>query len=222
MRFIRTLVATSFVLALSASSSPRAHAQGAAPATPPPGPPPAQPPPAQPDASEPPGAHTHDGFHLRLGVGYGYMTTTESPIEAKIKGPGSAWLLTIGGTPVPGLVIGGTLYTHIQPKPTYEFGGQSGESSKAVFLLGIGPMVDFYPDPKGGLHFGGTLLYSSLNAVNYTSSGYGAGLFGGYDFFFSNQWSVGPLLQAVYSKTSKDPVTDSTASIALLITVTDH
>ena len=217
MRFVRTLFAVSFALTLASSFS-SAQAQGMAPAGPP-GPPP----PAQPEASaDARGVRTHDGFHLRLGVGYGYMTTSVEPGAGKIKGPGSAWLLTIGGTPVPGLVIGGTLFTHVQGKPTVEQGNFSGEASKAVFLLGIGPTVDFYPDPKGGLHFGGSLLYTSLNSVNYTSTGFGAHVFGGYDLFFSDQWSVGPTLQLVFSKTAKDPEKDTTTSISAMITLLDH
>jgi len=119
-------------------------------------------------------------------------------------------------------VIGGTLLTHVQGKPTVEVGNQSTEATNSVFLLGIGPTVDYYIDPKGGLHFGGSLLYTSLNAVNYTSTGFGVHVFGGYDFFFSDQWSIGPTLQLAFSKTSKDPEKDTTTSISAMITIVDH
>lgn len=220
---MRHLFVASLVSVAVASFGSLAGAQEGA--TPPPA---AAPAPARPAAAPVAegGARTHDGFYLRMGGGYGYMTTSVDPINSTIKGTGSAWLLTIGGTIIPGLVIGGTMFTHLQSKPTVEVGGQSGTVDKTLFLLGFGPTVDFYPDPKQGLHFGGGLSYSTFNAVNYTSTGYGANVFGGYDLFFSDSWSIGPMLQLAYSNTSKDlgGVTekDSAISISGLLTVVDH
>lgn len=227
MRSIRTLFVVSVASLAVVSFAAVAGAQEGAP---PSGPMPAAPPPgaAQPPTRSEGGARTHDGFYMRLGAGYGYMTDTNTvgSLEGKIKGAGSAWLLTLGGTPIPGLVIGGTLFTHIQPKPTVEAGGQSKSIDETLFLLGIGPTVDFYPDPKAGLHFGGGFLYSTFNAINYTSTGYGVHVEGGYDFFFSDSWSIGPLLQLAYSNTSKDQggITskDSATSISAMITIVDH
>jgi hypothetical protein len=202
---------------------PSASAQEAA-APPAAAPPPAGPPPAAPaEEAEPRGARTHDGFYMRLGLGYGYLAASEEAggFESKFHGTGTAFQFSAGGTPIPGLVIAGTLFTHVV-KPKVEVNGQDVEADKSIFVLGLGPLVDFYPDPKGGLHFGALGTYSSLNAINYTSTGFGVGVHAGYDFFFSNSWSVGPVLQFLYSKTSKDQINDSTSSIVLMITVLDH
>jgi hypothetical protein len=177
------------------------------------------------EAEESGGARTHDGFYLRMGAGFGYLTTSASVgagADVTVKGLGPAFQLSIGGTPVRGLVIAGTLFTHVQPSPSVEAGGASVSSDKTLFWLGLGPLVEYYIDPKGGLHFGASLLYSTFNGVNYTSTGFGGGLHGGYDFFFSDRWSVGPGLQMIYSKTSKDPEKDSSLSIALMVSVVDH
>jgi hypothetical protein len=208
------------VIAVSLASfaiAGRASAQGApAPAPPPPpGPPPAE--------AEPPGAHTHDGFYLRLGLGLGYMTDSQTKgFVDKVSGTGSGYLLSIGGTPIPGLVIAGTMFTHLQPKPHYELGATSGDTANAFFLFAIGPTVDYFPDPKGGLHFGGGPLYGTYNTVNYTSTGFALTAFGGYDLWIGKNWSFGPSLQLTYNHSGKDQATDSTTSIALMFSFLDH
>jgi hypothetical protein len=168
----------------------------------------------------------YDGFYLRLGAGYGYMTTTESSGGqdlGKIKGPGGALDITIGGSPIPGLAIAGKLFTQWQTKPTVEVGGTSGEADKTVVLAGIGPVVDFFPDSKnGGFHIGGGPLYSSLSAVNYTSTGYAIALFTGYDFHVGGKWSLGPNVQFLYSSSSKDTFTDKTTSIVVFFSALDY
>jgi hypothetical protein len=166
--------------------------------------------------------HTHDGFYLRLGAGFAYQTTSEDPDSAKIKGTGSAYVLSIGGTPVPGLAIAGTIYTVFQPKPSVTLGNQTVDANSALWMTGIGPIVDYYFDPSQGFHLGGGPLYTTLNAVNYTATGYGLTAFTGYDFWIGNQWSVGPTLQLAYAHTSKDAFSDSATSVSLMVTFLDH
>ena len=107
---------------------------GAAPvaAPPPPGPPAPAPPPADAVAVGA-GAETHDGFYLRLALGGGYMvlnretegelrgTTLDVSGSSRIAGGGTAFELSIGGTPGEGLVLAGTL---VRPKHP---GGQGRE-----------------------------------------------------------------------------------------------
>jgi len=173
-------------------------------------------------APEPAGAHTHDGFYLRLGGGLGYQSTSEDPDGGKIKGTGTSWLLSIGGTPVPGLTIAGTIFTVFQSKPSVTIGNLTADANSAVWMTGIGPIVDYYFDPHEGFHLGGGPLFTSLNAINYTATGYGVTAFTGYDFWIGNQWSVGPTLQLAYSHTSKDNFSDSSTSASLMITFLDH
>lgn len=173
------------------------------------------------------GEHTHDGFYMRLGAGYGYMTTSSSVTgqanSASIKGVGPAFQMSFGGTPIPGLVIAGTMFMHLQSKPSVDLGnGQSADANSSVFLLSLGPIVDYYPDPHGGLHFGGGPLFSTFNGINYTSTGFGATVFGGYDLWIGKSWSFGPALQYNFSHASKDPETDTSNSIAVMLSFTDH
>ena len=107
-----------------------------------------------------------------------------------------------------------------------ETGAVSAKADKTIFALTIGPSVDAFPDPKGGFHVGGGLGYGTMNAVNYTSTGYELHVFTGYDFWIGNNWSIGPMLRFMASKTSKDvgagSIKDTTTSIALMVTVLDH
>lgn len=172
-----------------------------------------------------PGAHLHDGFYLRMALGYGPLKVTESvantTAETKLKGNGTAFELIIGGTPTPGLAIGGSLFTHTI-KPEIEIGNTTVESTKSIFVLSLGPMVDWFPVATGGFHVGGGVGWGTLNAVNYTSTGTAFHLFTGYDFWIGNEWSLGPALRLTSSKTSKSPFDDSATSIVVMISVLDH
>jgi hypothetical protein len=221
---IRRLLSVSLAvgsLVVCVAAAPSASAQEAA-APPAAAPPPAgAPAPAAPPAApEPHGARTHDGFYLRLGGGYGYTSTSTDP-ETKLKGGGGAFGLSIGGSPIPGLAIAGTMFVQLQ-KTSITVNGNDFPNDTNWFYLGIGPLVDFYPDPKAGLHFGGTVHYATWSRTNLTAGGYGLGLHGGYDFFFSDSWSVGPTLQLLYANTDKDSVKFSTTSVSLMITLVDH
>lgn len=180
---------------------------------------------ASPSPGVGPGAHLHDGFYLRMALGYGPLNVTESvantSVETKLKGNGTAFELIIGGSPTPGLAIGGSLFTHAI-KPKIETATGSVESTKSIFVLSLGPMVDWFPSATGGFHVGGGVGWGTLNAVNYTSTGTAFHLFTGYDFWIGNEWSLGPALRLTSSRTSKEPFEDSATSIVLMISVLDH
>ena len=69
----------------------------------------------------------------------------------------------------------------------------------ARFLDVIAAFVDYYPNPRRGFHFGGTI---GLVAATNLDAGYGAHKTSwgpalsahlGYEVFFSSRWSVGAL-----------------------------
>ncbi len=161
---------------------------------------------------------------MRLGAGYGIANTTEEAGGAslKVKGSGASFLGSWGGSIIPGLAIAGTLFMHGPYKPSINFNGMEVKSDKSVFLLTLGPTVDWFPDPKGGLHVGAHLHYATFNAVNYTSGGWGGALFGGYDIAIGGKWAIGPLVQLMYASTSKDNFKDSTLSVVGMINVLDY
>ena len=71
------------------------------------------------------------------------------------------------------------------------------------FLL-MGPALGWYPNPNGGLHFGGTLglgivvgtLPESapgrlIGIERVGGAGFGFSLVGGYDWWLAREWSLG-------------------------------
>ena len=66
----------------------------------------------------------------------------------------------------------------------------------------IGPFVDYFPNPRTGLHFGATVGLAgplasgssdSTSSSDKKSAGPGIGgiVFGGYDIWIADQWSIG-------------------------------
>jgi hypothetical protein len=148
----------------------------------------------------------HDGFYLRLAAGYGYLATSTSlnnnGSTASTSGSGAAFDLMIGGTPAPGLVVGGALQlqaafdpgsTVTQAGDVHVSGLDSGASGSVGFGM-IGPMIDAFPIPTGGFHLGGTLGLAEVGLrsnQNNLSGGFGAGIWTGYMWWASSQWSMG-------------------------------
>ncbi len=165
------------------------------------------------EAPPPGGAHTHDGFFMRLGLNVGYMSATEtysfSDAETEFSGSAVGFDLILGGTPVPGFVIGGGLFGLTSSKPTVKFGGAEGELDGSLLFAGIGLALQYYFDPNEGLHLQGLLGFGALDyvAASGASGGndptgpfFGLGL--GYDFWVSDQWSIGPFARLLIATTS--------------------
>lgn len=185
------------------------------PAAPPPAaPPPAYAPPPPPPAYAPPpppprhhgsGVNVHDGFYFRIGLGVGGFTAkgTVSPDTLggsyTISGGGAGVDLALGGTLFPGFVIGGELVFQQVSKPNVSLAGATDATAKNDANFGIlGPFFDWYPNPRGGFHFGGVIGPAVLSASDSqtgdtlsSSKGAGASLTAGYDFWVSPQWSIG-------------------------------
>lgn len=187
-------------------------------------PPPGWPPPPPPPPAENPTAHRHDGFYLRMGIGVGYghihssgtltdtnlgsSTTDQGDFDATYDGAGPAYELLIGGTVARGLVIGGGLVGQdiSNPKVRLNTTGNlivSGSNVTTNGSLGVGalgPFIDWFPDERGGLHFGGMVglaLIGLDNGNGNTDTGIGGSLWTGYDFWISDQWSLGAEARAV-------------------------
>jgi hypothetical protein len=153
----------------------------------------------------------HDGLYARLGAGVPFAMGSAEPDgggpKADISGVGLATELAIGGTLAPGLVLGGGMYQMIVPSPKYEFEGN--ESTLGAHHAGtLGPFVDYYFDPKSGLHAQAALLLSFLvvdekdSFESETGSGFGFMAGVGYELWIGEQWSVGPLFRFTYSRLS--------------------
>jgi hypothetical protein len=217
----------------SASAAPAAGPASAAPgavAAPPGQPQPAAGAPAQPAPAtaaapiyveqpplpplEPRNRHYHDGFYLRISAGFGGAWTsskvtsgdfssTDRP-KSEVSGSGASFDFMMGGTPAPGLVVGGGILFQEtfspsvpQPEGTSVPGFDPGTLSSLPFLM-IGPMVDAFPNPSYGFHFGGLLGLAQMGLKDNqgnSSGGVGIAAWLGYMWWTSSQWSIGGLVR---------------------------
>jgi hypothetical protein len=158
---------------------------------------------------DPEGAHVHDGFYLRVGTGVGThlgtITVADSGDRTEITGVSSVSELAIGAAIAPGLIFGGGFFTsnilaaeravHGAAPPAEVLDGGND------FSL-FGPFVDYYVDPTRGLHFQAAVGVVTINGVGLArgdldedETALGAGvMFGvGYDWWVSDEWSIGLL-----------------------------
>src|SRR5205814_1055476 len=75
----------------------------------------------------------------------------------------------------------------------------------------LGLLVDWFPDPEGGLHFGGIAGVGSASVrdswiPDSTGSVFAGTILGGYDFWVGPQWSLG--LEAFVSGTTSADLKD--------------
>jgi hypothetical protein len=151
--------------------------------------------------------HRHDGFYLRLATGFGpYNETIRLPSEdshTTVTGMASTSDFAIGGSPRPGLILGGAIWsTTVLASDTRTDPGaivppstlQSGSYSV------LGPWMDYYFDPHGGLHMPASLGFAVIRGLDAQGAGfhndhiaYGAGILAGlgYDWWVGDEWSVG-------------------------------
>jgi len=200
---------------------------------------------AQPQPHERPGRHLHDGFYLRINLGLGYLgtvgTSDNSDKDLVVRGAGASFDLLLGGTPLPGLTIGGGMMSDTAPSPKTKGAGSNGvitltsiDTPLVQNLFGV--FVDGFPNPRQGLHFGGLLGFASLAFANTakdeddSATGFGAAIWAGYDFWVSDNWSLGAMLRLTGSlsnrtaKANNSEFSEShrTGSIALLFSVLYH
>jgi hypothetical protein len=208
-------------------------------------PPPAYPPPGQgypppaPGQAYPPVVppapdrtkNFHDGFYLRLGIGAGYLSDSvvaDDDLQYTLKGGAMALEVAFGGTPSPGIVIGGGLYQTSVFSPSvdeYELAGVSLDAdyeSDSADLVLIALLVDAYINPRGGFHLQGGIgpavmvvgaaddcsqasyFNGCLSLDEQEADGLGLMLGVGYELWAGEQWGVGVLGRLVYASVSSD------------------
>jgi hypothetical protein len=188
--------------------------------------------------------HYHDGFYTRLGVGLGHLWSTAKvdvadlgeTATASLSGTGMMLDLAIGGTPAPGLVIGGALLLQDSFEPSVSFKGpltgtqqQSTAKNDSLGFVLIGPMIDGFPDTDGGLHVGGSVGAAVLGlADNQGNAAKGLGLSAwvGYLWWVSSQWSIGGTARFTVAGTGRDldigKSTETTRVLGLNLTALYH
>jgi hypothetical protein len=128
-----------------------------------------------------------------------------APRRTAVRGIGQSAALSVGGTPFRGWVVGGRLWT-ARIDPVFHEGGASvnpDDDSVKLTLLHVGPFVDFYPDPRRGLHFFGSSSFSIQVETDTKGNGraphtFGAALAlgGGYEWFLASEFSLGATLRS--------------------------
>jgi hypothetical protein len=155
-------------------------------------------------------------------------------------GSGGAAMLDvlIGGTPVPGLVVGGGYQFDMAQHADYNFGSNSTGSGGNVVRGVIGPFVEWFPDRHGGFSTGLLLGYTVLALQTPTirilgtevggdinTQGFGGNIWVGYAHWISRQWSLGLEARGGLASTKNrddSSQTGSGTSWAVLITGLHH
>jgi len=201
--------------------------------------------------------YLHDGLYLRfsggIGIGYDFIDASDERFHfassdfkrGRHYGFAVATELAGGGTPHPGLVIGGGLYTVWVPSSSAYTRVSPGVYEFEPFQLAlVGPMVDWYPFPRGGWHAQAAVGLTSFVAGQgnpagvvatetvpiaraHTAVGYGIMLSAGYEWWVGEQIGVGPLLRMVRGwadGTDEDGVTWEHDAVGYLVmlSVTYH
>lgn len=111
----------------------------------------------------------------------------------------------LGGTIVPGLVLGAGAENSIIPGLQGQTGNTSSVSSNALGFSVYGPFADYYFNPRKGLHAQlmlgvGVLGRASGEGTSDVGPGLAAGF--GHDWWVSEEWSIGVLGRLTYFQRS--------------------
>lgn len=190
---------------------------------------------AAPGPESAPSDRLHDGFYWRMSAGFGSVATRfddKDPSGKKIEGSGETggFELMAGGSPVPGLAVGGALLGEGGTPSLKRGTGRARERSVTTGM--IGPFIDGFPLPRKGFHLGamvglGTVLVDDQSDTLRNTIGGGGAVWIGYDFWIAKQWSLGPLLRFSGTLTQAGnqdgrDLTTSTGSVDLLFTALYH
>lgn len=168
------------------------------------------PPPAAISATAPAaGAHVHDGFYLRLGTGFGAYNESirqnAADDDTQVTGIASVGEIALGGALRPGVIVGGGIFSCGVLASDRAVRGPAPPSevidSQGTFTI-VGPFVDYYFDARRGLHLQGAIGFASLRGLRVESGefdkdaialGGGVMVGFGYEWWVSNEWSLGIL-----------------------------
>lgn len=180
--------------------------------------------------------HVHDGFYLRANLGLGGLSTSYDLGADEHVDAGGVALdldLLVGGSPSPGLAIGGGLLTSTAPSAGFEWDETDlGDGRLNMVLLGV--FVDGFPNPKRGFHLGGLLgvagQTSKFNSDGeglkdtYETAGFGGAAWIGYDWWVAAEWSMGLQfrLAGAISSSEDDDVDAAAFNSSLMFTTVYH
>ena len=152
-----------------------------------------------------PGERVHDGFFYRSDVGLALFEATASdtgslPHRSSIRGIGQSAAVSVGETPVRGLVVGLNLWT-ASLSPIFVENGRTikpDDDSVKLTILRVGPFLDWYPNPRRGFHVLGAVAWAVQiehdtkgNPIKPFAMGVSLTTGTGYEWFVSSQLSLG-------------------------------
>jgi len=195
------------------------------------------------------GVRFHDGFYLRLAVGIGgvsgrYRGDFSGADKFDVSGIAALDEVAFGGTPSPGVVIGGGIYGSTTPSPTMSFRGVD-QKMGAVGVGVVGPFVDVYPNPQVGFHVQGAIGLAVLSAAkgdaqlvcnsvtsvgpicvteinppdDYFGTGLGVVVGAGYEGWIGDQWSIGGMARLTYASGTLRPMNETIPDVKASVLV---
>lgn len=139
--------------------------------------------------------YVHEGFYTRIAVGPGYQYTNINNKMLDASASSSSFSLgadlLIGGSPSPGIAMGGGVLTNLALGTKFD-----DVSGGAAFNFLAGPFFDAFPNSKEGFHMGtlvglsGISLSSDVSPASFAIGGGGAAWLG-YDIWVAPEWSTG-------------------------------
>jgi hypothetical protein len=139
----------------------------------------------------------HDGYYTRVGIGTEYLGLFGSGPSGSASISGQAFRVDVafGGTPWPGLVLGGVLSVS-QITASFDGAPPGATGSAELALPFFGLLVDWFPAPRGVWHVGASIGPGGYIATDYSHRSYRAiapeaSFFGGFDGWIGSQYSVG-------------------------------
>lgn len=178
--------------------------------------------------------HRHDGFYLRVNFGYGstwgsFDDSGPGNIDVDLSGSGLGFDVLAGGSPSPGFVIGGGLVVNQLFSADLEpvAGARSAHDVQSGL---VGVFVDGFPKPNAGWHLGGLVGLASVTVKDgggaEKTGGLGGAIWGGYDAWVGDEWSLGALLRFTATRTTGGEapldVAASHGNLALMLTALYH
>jgi hypothetical protein len=162
---------------------------------------------------QPPDAYRHDGFYLRIGSGFGFgMFSGTGPTgKVSISGLSVGSPVAVGGNVGEGFVIA-LAVSGTQINGTVD-GSRFPDAKATASLAMLGLLADWFPDPTGGWHAGGTVALGAMQITDIVTDAnpsapgvpssrdqaglcFAGGIFGGHDWWIGQQWSLGLALVA--------------------------
>lgn len=172
---------------------------------------------------------TDDRFFVRLSPAAVYLHESWNPSGsspgAVFSGAGPSLELSIGKSIRPRLVVGALWQLAAVLDPTESYLGSTYVTPGTARTLNVvAAFADYYPNPRRGLHVGGSaglLAASNIDRACCVSTHWGAALSVriGYDIFLSRRWSVGAFAQLEAYRYSSSEANVSSASNGLLPTL---